>query len=557
MNFFKILVPSYNNQDWVEYNLSSLISQTYQNYHVYYLDDASTDNTYEIVKNLVGNNPKFTIIKKTENTYPYGILSFFEYLDDDDIYMAVCGDDWLYDEKVLENLNNFYNLNDYWLTYGKYYIQDESHDLKEGYPQNTCYPDFVHEYKLYRRDVWRASHLFTSRGFLIKKLNLLDVISKKNGKWFTHASDLAVVYPLLEMCKKEKIGVVNFPTYVLNRLPIVNERTMERETSDNMVYELEIRNKKHYKEYFSGEKVPQVNSFTFREANSIPKKFSYVYNLSDGEFDLTLLEDSNILKYLNGEIIIKRGKIVADLHEPPHLFDQLEVYNLVKKNYKKFDLILTYDESLLELPNAKFRNAAGEVVLNKNVHKTEWPIHWYYNHCVHYVDGWPNLADENLYSLYSKNKLVSFITSNKSITDFHRFRINCVNFLADNHMKVDLFGVGFNEVRDKLVGLKDYSFSIAIENGSHKNYFTEKILDCFLTGTIPIYKGCPNIEQFFDIRGIIIFETLEELLDIIKNLDYNLYRSKQEYIENNFNTALSWYWNNDIYFDKYLKHLVK
>jgi hypothetical protein len=46
-------------------------------------------------------------------------------------------------------------------------------------------------------------------------------------------------------------------------------------------------------------------------------------------------------------------------------------------------------------------------------------------------------------------------------------------------------------------------------------------------------------------------------LDIIKGLDYNLYRSKQEYIENNFNTALSWYWNNDIYFDKYLRHLIK
>ena len=35
-------------------------------------------------------------------------------------------------------------------------------------------------------------------------------------------------------------------------------------------------------------------------------------------------------------------------------------------------------------------------------------------------------------------------------------------------------------------------FSVCIENDVYDTYFTEKILDCFATGTIPIYKGTKN-----------------------------------------------------------------
>jgi hypothetical protein len=53
----------------------------------------------------------------------------------------------------------------------------------------------------------------------------------------------------------------------------------------------------------------------------------------------------------------------------------------------------------------------------------------------------------------------------------------------------------------------DYQFSIAIENSRQLNYFTEKLLDCLITKTIPIYWGCPNISNWFDTRGWIILET--------------------------------------------------
>jgi glycosyltransferase involved in cell wall biosynthesis len=543
-NKFKIIIASYNNEEWVEYNIASILNQTYDNYEVIYVDDCSTDNTNQLVNSMVNQNNKFTIIKNEERVGKeaiYNYIRFFDSLEDEEIVVLACGDDWLIDDNVLENLNNFYNKKNPWMTYGEFYAYEGSKNVTKANPQNTPYSDFVHEYKLYRRDVWRASHLLTLKGFLAKSVNKNDIISKIDNKYYYHAPDLALVYPCLEMCPKEKIGVVDFPTYVWNCSEQCQLRTRERESYDNTKYEMEIRNKKHYKEGLSGEKLPQINAIGgSRENNSIPKKFSYVYNQYDGEFDISIISDTDIIRYINGEIIINRGKIVADIHEPPHLLQQQEVYDAVKKNAHLFDLILTFDSELLKLPNAVLRNGGGEVVLNKNIHTQQYPT----------------LADDTLFSVYEKSKGVSFITSNKTFTDWHKFRVKCVDYLIKNNCKFDLYGVGYNEISGKILGLKDYKFSISIENGNHKNYFTEKILDCFLTGTIPIYKGCPNIGDFFDMNGIIIFDTEDELTHILKNVNDELYQSKLDSIKHNYELALKWRWDNDIYFEKYIKQII-
>jgi glycosyltransferase involved in cell wall biosynthesis len=543
-NKFKIIIASYNNEQWVEYNIASILNQTYDNYHVVYVDDCSSDRTNELVTSMVGNNDKFTIIRNEQRVGKeaiYNYIRFFDSLENEEIVALACGDDWLIDENVLHNLNNFYNEKNPWMTYGEFYAYDGSENVIKANPQNTPYPDFVHEYKLYRRDVWRASHMLTLKGFLAKSVDQKDIISKIDNKYYYHAPDLALVYPCLEMCPKEKIGVVDFPTYIWNSSQTCQERTQERESIDNQKYEIEIRNKKHYKEGLSGEKLPQVNAIGgSRENNSMPKKFTYVYNQQDGEFDLSVISDMDIIKYINGDIIINRGKIVADIHEAPHLLNQKTVYEAIINHYEKFDLILTYDEELLKLPNAVFRNGGGEVVLNKNIHSQQYPL----------------LADDNLFSIYEKSKLVSFITSNKTFTNWHRFRVECVDYLAKNNLEFDLYGVGYNEISGKIRGLRDYKFSISIENGNHKNYFTEKILDCFLTGTIPIYKGCPNIGDFFDLEGIILFNTKEELSNILRNINNELYQSKLDSIKRNYELALNWRWNNDIYFDRYFKNII-
>ena len=82
-------------------------------------------------------------------------------------------------------------------------------------------------------------------------------------------------------------------------------------------------------------------------------------------------------------------------------------------------------------------------------------------------------------------------------------------------------------------------FSISIENIKSDYYFTEKLFDCLLTGTIPIYYGCPSLHKFFDKRGIINFGTKEECIQIIKNLSIKKYKNMFPYIKKNFHIALN------------------
>lgn len=81
-------------------------------------------------------------------------------------------------------------------------------------------------------------------------------------------------------------------------------------------------------------------------------------------------------------------------------------------------------------------------------------------------------------------------------------------------------------------------FHVAVENSKHNNYFTDKIIDCFCTKTVPIYWGAPYIGDFYDDRGIIHFEDENELVDIINKLTPQDYYDMKPFIDYNYERAL-------------------
>lgn len=108
------------------------------------------------------------------------------------------------------------------------------------------------------------------------------------------------------------------------------------------------------------------------------------------------------------------------------------------------------------------------------------------------------------------------------------------NFYLSGHSKKLL-----NPNNNPIIGnsknpLFDSQYHICIENSKRKNWFTEKIIDCFQTKTIPIYWGCTNINDWFDDRGIITFDSLDDLILKINNIKLNNYTELQEIIEDNF-----------------------
>ncbi len=68
---------------------------------------------------------------------------------------------------------------------------------------------------------------------------------------------------------------------------------------------------------------------------------------------------------------------------------------------------------------------------------------------------------------------------------------------------VDVLGKGYAPFENKEDGLLPYLFSIVIENCKEPEYFSEKLLDCFFTKTIPIFWGEGNVEEYFDMKGVI------------------------------------------------------
>ena len=145
--------------------------------------------------------------------------------------------------------------------------------------------------------------------------------------------------------------------------------------------------------------------------------------------------------------------------------------------------------------------------------------------------------------IYEKSKMISMISSNKRMCEGHLKRLEWVEKIGD---QVDLYGRGFNEIAEKEEGLCDYMFSVAIENGEYETYFTEKLLDCFATGTIPVYLGAPDVGEHFNLDGIII---LSDEFDVSEDIYY----SKMDAIRDNLERAKEMEILEDFIYTRYLK----
>jgi len=181
-----------------------------------------------------------------------------------------------------------------------------------------------------------------------------------------------------------------------------------------------------------------------------------------------------------------------------------------------FNAIIAYDEEILEkCPNAWFMPFG-----------TAWV--WDY--------------DLNT----QKQFQVSHLTGFKEITYGHRLRKELYFRQAEIKTPIDFYisqhGGVPNLYGNRILGetktpLFNSMFHFCVENTTQKNCFTEKIIDCLITKTIPIYYGCSNISDFFDTNGFFIAQTADEFISIANKLTPADYYDRMEYIQKNFFAA--------------------
>jgi len=237
---FVVVIPSYNNEKYCEKNLRSVFEQNYSNYRVIYIDDCSTDGTYEKVKSIIkyfGQEHRTTLIRNKKNQ---GVLSnlynAIHTCDDDEIIIDLDGDDWLAHDNVFNTVNHFYANPNIWLTYGQFiYYPQYERGFCCAYEKNRLAK------KGFRNYQWITSQLRTFYASLFKRIALKDLLYE--GKWFRMSGDVAFFMPLLEMAHFH-IAFIPHVLYVYNRETPLNDDKLNSALQYNS--ELEIRSRDAY-----------------------------------------------------------------------------------------------------------------------------------------------------------------------------------------------------------------------------------------------------------------------------------------------------------------------
>lgn len=238
--------------------------------------------------------------------------------------------------------------------------------------------------------------------------------------------------------------------------------------------------------------------FAHAEYSTDYQKSKYIkWNRNSNDKSITFYTDS-FLPFVEKDVKYKIGWLL----ESPEL--NRRFHNWIEKNNDKFDIVLTNNKKLLNKgKNFIFCPTGG---------------------C------WIEKEDQKI---WEKSKLTSIIASGKKQTYGQKLR----HHIIQDNKDIDVYGRGYNPINYKLKALKDYMFSITIENCKEDYYFTEKLIDCFMTGTIPIYWGCPSIGKFFNSKGIIEIDNINDYLNIKKELNKKIYKEKIPYIKENFEEA--------------------
>ena len=277
-----------------------------------------------------------------------------------------------------------------------------------------------------------------------------------------------------------------------------------------------------------------VNTQSFYKISDyLNKKYTKVYNLNDSsqinkkyisiDF-IQFYEEPFAYNLINETINILNNKYLV--HINPDNPDYL-VYNIVGCKYLDYKYnnsikIAYYTEN--QLPDF---SKADYCIGNSHIIYLDR----YFKLPVYYIKSINLLKNEKI-ELIRKNilknnirtKFCAAVISNTLVTD--GFRLNFINEL--NKYKIVDMGGSYNnnvgKINDKIEFLSSYKFSIAMENTEGEGYLSEKIIDSFLSGTIPIYYGDYMIDEHINPETYILIrgeKDIKKKIEYIKEIDNN------------------------------------
>ncbi len=187
--------------------------QSCPNWHLFYVDDCSTDGTAEAVSAYVrerGFGHKVTLIRNTErHGHMYNQYHLIHMVPAHVVVVIVDGDDWLAHAGVLSYLEKVYSSGTVWLTYGQFWYWKKNRlgicrKLPDSVIENNAFRDYPR---------WVTSHLRTFYAGLFHRIKLDDLMYK--GSFVPMSADVAAMFPMLEMAGKH-IRFIEDVLYIYN-----------------------------------------------------------------------------------------------------------------------------------------------------------------------------------------------------------------------------------------------------------------------------------------------------------------------------------------------------
>ena len=235
-------------------------------------------------------------------------------------------------------------------------------------------------------------------------------------------------------------------------------------------------------------------------------------------------EIGNDLSEFDKKIIVYVDRYGINLRNYDHNSYDLKVYwqieskGVIQRNENNISFPITHKDqfNLILASDAEILNNCDNAIL--------FP----------FGDCWVPTEEQKI---HNKTKLLSIIVSDKKYLHGHQLRHEVMNSIGE---KMDIFGRCCNYIENKGDALRDYKFNVCIENLQNTNWFTEKLIDCLRTGTVPIYWGCPNIGDYFNTKGFFIVNSFEEIVNVVNNLNDEDYISRLVYIKENFDLSVKY-----------------
>ena len=238
---FRIIIPFFNAEKYIEKCIESVKNQTFKNFTVHIFDDCSTDNSFDVAKSVIQNDKRFFLNRNDKNNGAlYNIakgLRFNCKNPSKTVDILIDGDDYLFSDDALLIVYFTYLKTNCLITYGSLLQSGNIIVFGRKYPLKTILKNS------YRKDTWTALPLRTFRHDLWLRVKDSDLRNNENF-YFSTAWDMAIMFPMLEMAEFRQECITDI-LYVYNNMnPLCDHRINNTNQKEN---EETIRKKDPYK----------------------------------------------------------------------------------------------------------------------------------------------------------------------------------------------------------------------------------------------------------------------------------------------------------------------